>query len=102
MMLSAVDLPEPEVPVMATSSPRPMSRSTEQRAITSESPARYVRVAPSRRTSGVVDDMPLSSFEGADRFQLSAPVPRIAGRSHQISNLIHRSSRILATPSLGK
>src|SRR3954451_422403 len=50
-MLMAVDLPEPEGPVMATNSPARMSRSTPSRARTRASPSPYTFTTERRHNS---------------------------------------------------
>jgi hypothetical protein len=65
MMFIIVDLPEPEVPMMASDEPCSIVRSTPRSAWTRLSPITYVRVMPRISTSGGIRTLPRG-----------APVPR--------------------------
>src|SRR5690349_1706084 len=63
-MLISVDLPEPDAPVIATNSPRAMSRSTPSRARTSVSPAPYTLLAARSESSGASGVEPIGRPPG--------------------------------------
>src|SRR5581483_798456 len=65
MMFMRVDLPEPEGPMMATNSPRPISSETPRRACTSTSPSVYRLVTSRIRMTGTA------------RLTLIAPILRV-------------------------
>src|SRR5512140_607222 len=71
-MLTVLDLPEPEAPVMATNSPGRICRSTPSSARTWASPSPYTRETPrsSSRGSGRVEGAGPASLNDVDAISL--------------------------------